>query len=39
MEGEVQWVVGLLLLSFNILGLWIALYWLNRERPHLPFLV
>ena len=26
MEGEVQWVVGLLLLSFNILGLWIALF-------------
>ena len=39
MAGEVQWSAGLLLLGLNLLGLWVALYWLNRERPHLPFLI
>ena len=39
MAGEVQWSVGLLLLSLNVVGLWVALRWLNRERPHLPFLI
>ena len=39
MAGEVQWSVGLFLLGLNLLGLWVALYWLNRERPHLPFLI
>ena len=24
--------------GFNLVGLWIALYWLNRERPHLLLL-
>ena len=38
MAGEVQLTVGLLLFSLNLLGIWIALYWLNRERSHLPFL-
>ena len=37
MAGEVQWSSGLLLLGLNLFGLWIALHWLNRERPHLPF--
>ena len=37
MAGEVQWSVGLLLLAFNIVGLWVALVRLNQERPHLPF--
>ena len=39
MAGEVQWSVGFLLIALNLLGLWVALYWLNRERPHLPFLI
>ena len=39
MAGEVQWSAGLLLLGLNLLGLWLALHWLNRERPHLPFLI
>ena len=39
MAGEVQWSVGLLLLALNVVGLWVALRWLNRERPHLPFLI
>ena len=39
MSGEVQWSVCLLLLSLNFVGLWVALHWLNRERPHLPFLI
>ena len=39
MAGEVQWSAGLLLLGLNLLGLWVALHWLNRERPHLPFLI
>ena len=39
MAGEVQWSVGLLMLVINVLGLWTALRWLNRERPHIPFLI
>ena len=39
MAGEVQWSVGLLMLAINGVGLCVALRWLNRERPHLPFLI
>ena len=39
MAGEVQLSVGLLLFSLNLFGIWIAFYWLNRERSHLPFLI
>ena len=39
MAGEVQWSVGLLSLALNVVGLWVALRWLNRERPSLPFLI
>ena len=39
MAGEVQWSAGLLLLGLNLIGLWVALHWLNRERHHLPFLI
>ena len=39
MAGEVQWSEGLLLLSLNLFGLWVALHRLNRERPQLPFLI
>ena len=37
--GEVQWSLGLLMLSVNAIGLLVALRWLNRERSHLPFLI
>ena len=39
MAGELQWSVGLFMLSINAVGLYIALRWLNRERPYLPFLI
>ena len=39
MAGEVQWSTCLLLLGINLFCLWVALHWLNRERPHLPFLI
>ena len=39
MAGEVQWSLGLLMLVINGFGLCVALRWLNRERPHLPFLI
>ena len=39
MAGEVQWSVGLLMLAINAVGLWAALRLLNRERPHIPFLI
>ena len=37
--GEVQLSVGMLLFLLNFIGLWVSLYWLNRERRHLPFLI
>ena len=39
MTGEVQWLVGVLMLAINAFGLWLALRWLNRERPNIPFLI
>ena len=39
MAGELQWSFGLLLLSINVLGIFLALTWLNRERPNIPFLI
>jgi len=39
MSGEVQFGQGLLVLGVNILGIWIALWLINRERPNLPFLI
>ena len=39
MAGEVQWLVGFFMLAINVVGLLIALRLLNRERPHLPFLI
>ena len=39
MAGEVQWFAGLFLLALNLVGLLVALHWLNRERSHLPFLI
>ena len=39
MTGEVQIREGLVLLLINIIGIWIALRLINRERPNLPFLI
>ena len=39
MVGEMQWSLGLFMLCVNVIGLWITLRWLNRERPRLPFLI
>ena len=39
MAGEVQWSMGLLMLAINTVGLLLALIWLNRERPYIPFLI
>lgn len=39
MYGEVQWSVGFLMLAINIFGLFTSVWWLNRERPHIPFLI
>ena len=37
--GDFQLNLYLVILFFNIIGIWLSLYWLNRERPHLPFLI
>ena len=39
MTGQVQWSSDLLLLGLNVLGIWIAIRLLNRERPNIPFLI
>jgi lipopolysaccharide transport system permease protein len=39
MLGQVQWTTGIVLLLFNLVGIWVALKLLNRERPNLPFLI
>ena len=39
MAGEMQWSVDSLMLAINAIGLCVALRWLNRERPNIPFLI
>ena len=39
MAGEVQWSVALSMLAINFVGMLIAVRWLNRERPNIPFLI
>ncbi len=39
MAGEVQWTLALLTLFINVLGMYIAFRWLNRERASIPFLI
>ena len=39
MVGEIQWSTGFLMLAINTVGLLLALIWLNRERPYIPFLI
>lgn len=37
--GELKIGQGLLVLAVNIIGIWIAVRLINRERPNLPFLI
>jgi lipopolysaccharide transport system permease protein len=39
MTGQVHWSSDFLLLGLNVLGIWIAIRLLNRERPNIPFLI
>lgn len=39
MAGELQWSICLLLLVINLVGICVAISWLNRERPNIPFLI
>lgn len=39
MLGQVQWATEFGMLLFNLIGIWLALKLLNRERPNLPFLI
>ena len=39
MTGELQWGVGFLLLGVNILGVFLSIRLLNRERKNIPFMV
>jgi lipopolysaccharide transport system permease protein len=38
-HGEVQWPLVILMLVINLLGVWVAVRVLNKERANLPFLV
>ena len=39
MAGDVQWLVCSGLLGINLIGVWLAVKLLNKERPNLPFLI
>ena len=39
MTGELQWLVGFAVLLVNVLGLWISIRLLNRDRRNIPFWV
>lgn len=39
MTGEVQWAAGGGLVLINLVGIWLAVRLLNRERRFLPFLI
>lgn len=39
MAGEFQWSIGFFLLAINSFGICVALRWLIRERPNIPFLI
>jgi len=39
MVGSGHWKAGLILLLFNVFGMWISVWLLNRERKYLPFLI
>ena len=39
MSGYIQWSSGFVMFLINVAGFYVAIYWLNRERPNLPFLI
>lgn len=39
MQGSMLVYQDIILLAVNLLGVWVAAWLINRERPHLPFLV
>ena len=39
MAGEIQWSVNSIIFFLNIIGLLVALRWMNRERHSIPFLI
>ena len=39
MTGEVVWSQNALILLVNLVGVWLAIRLINRERPNLPFLI
>lgn len=39
LQGQVLWEQVIVMALVNLLGLWLGLHLLNRERPHLPFLI
>ena len=39
MTGEVIWSQNCLILLANVVGIWLAIRLINRERPNLPFLI
>ena len=39
MAGEVQWLVCFGLVAINLVGIWLSVKLLNKERPNLPFLI
>ena len=39
MTGEVNWLQNAFVLLANVVGLWLAIRLINRERPNLPFLI
>ena len=39
MTGEVVWSQNAVILLANVVGIWLAIRLINRERPNLPFLI
>tara|TARA_Y100001968_G_scaffold150128_1_gene137347 strand:- start:396 stop:1202 length:807 start_codon:yes stop_codon:yes gene_type:complete len=39
MTGSLNWSTGFMILSFNLILIWLALKLLNRESSNLPFLI
>lgn len=39
MTGEVVWLQNGLFFLVNLVGIWLAIHFINRDRPNLPFLI
>ena len=39
MSGEVMWAQNSVIFLVNLVGIWLAIKIINRERPNLPFLI